>query len=162
MAFVYTTSPFHPNIKCIIFGMMIMALYWFSASPENRNIYIVTALFFISYILMAWYDYIYECNRKLYSGEGGVAAMLDSIFKPQEWDYAAGDDPATPDPDAPEKHPDQRKVYNRYVYLFHILLVAPLLIYVGLRHKTMDPKIYSLVLIMGITALSYHGLRLFI
>jgi len=149
--FTYTTEPFHPNIKCIIFGILIMALYWFSACETNRNVYILIALFFIAYILMAWYDYMYECEQKLYSGHSGINAAFDSIFKPQEWDYNP----------PPEKHPDQRSVYNRYVYLFHLILVAPLLIYIGWYQNKTDPRLYSLLLILGIVAASYHALRFF-
>jgi hypothetical protein len=58
-----------------------------------------------------------------------------------------------------EMAPNQERVYSRYVALFHVVAVAPLLIYVGLRGRNSNPNIFALLLTLGIAALVYHAFR---
>jgi len=53
---------FHLNLKCILFTLMIVGIYWF-APP--RNIYFLIFCLWFPYILMAWYDSIYQCQLGL-------------------------------------------------------------------------------------------------
>src|SRR5689334_11306250 len=78
---IYINQPFAFNLKCVIFGSLLMLFYWFL--PCNRNVYLLPALFIIGYILMAWYDWLYDCSVKLYTGSKGVVGIFDSPFKPQ-------------------------------------------------------------------------------
>ena len=50
--------------------------------------------------------------------------------------------------------------YMQIVYLIHILLVAPILIYVGLKRNMVNVRMFDLLLILGITVLVYHGYKL--
>jgi len=50
---------------------------------------------------------------------------------------------------------------HKNIYLFHILIVAPLLIYLGLcKCKCCNELIKKITLIFGITVLIYHTYRL--
>ena len=40
-------------------------------------------IFVLSYVAMAWYDYKYNCDTKMYSGKNLGANTIDAIFKPQ-------------------------------------------------------------------------------
>lgn len=51
----------------------------------------------------------------------------------------------------------------RHVNLFHFLVFAPLLIYVGyygMNNETVDRRAYIVLLILGILALYFHGQKL--
>ena len=63
--------------------------------------------------------------------------------------------------DSQEMAPDQERVYLRYVSLFHVVAVAPLLIYVGMRGCKSNPNIFALLLTFGLAALIYHAFRVF-
>lgn len=54
-------------------------------------------------------------------------------------------------------------MYNPHlnIYLFHILVVAPLLIYLG-TCKTCNPFIKKLTLIFGLTVLVYHAYKVYL
>ena len=47
------------NIKCIYFTIFIVAIYWFL--PRNK--WFLLLLLYLPYLLMAWYDEIYNCKR---------------------------------------------------------------------------------------------------
>lgn len=57
----YNSAPV-VNWKCIVFTMVLVLGYWF-APPKNK--YILGALLYFPYIIMAWYDYYYICERNL-------------------------------------------------------------------------------------------------
>lgn len=158
---IYINQPFSPNIKCIIYGFWMMSVYWFM--PCEKNVYLLPAIFIMSYIGMSWYDYKYECTNKLYTGSQGIIGVLDSPFKPQRRD----EEPERirnperildPEPGI-ELLPNQEQEYLKRVYAFHVILVAPLLIYLGIKGKESNEKIFGLVLILGVLALTYHGMR---
>jgi hypothetical protein len=157
---IFTDRPFEPNMKCIVFAIIMIIAYLYLVSKEKRNFYIIPLIFVGAYVAMAWYDWLYSCETKMYSGTKGVASLLDSIFKPQR---------RTPEPDIkhdPErqKHllPDQEKAYLNKVYWFHAVAVAPLLLYVGYKGKQADDKLFGVLAGMGGLAALYHTTRIFI
>jgi len=149
---IFVDQPYHPNPKCLLFSAAVMALYWFS--PAKKNKFLMPIIFTVSYIAMAWYDYKYNCDTIMYSGNAIGPNTVDSIFKPQR-----RDDNKT------EKKKnlstDQEAEYLKRVYLFHVIAVAPLLIYVGYKGIDVNPKLYPVVLSLGAMAGVYHGFRMF-
>ena len=149
---IFVDQPYHPNPKCLLFSAAVMALYWFS--PAKKNKFLMPIIFTVSYIAMAWYDYKYNCDTIMYSGNAIGPNTVDSIFKPQR-----RDDKKT------EKKKnlstDQEAEYLKRVYLFHVIAVAPLLIYVGYKGIDVNPKLYPVVLSLGAMAGVYHGFRMF-
>ncbi len=157
---IFTGRPFEPNIKCIVFGTILMLLYlWISSNP---NYYLLPLIFVGAYIAMAWYDYFYNCESHLYSGTGVLGvSTLDSVFKPQRRDSTVGD--------VPEKEEfvlrgrgEQEKAYLQKVYLFHCIVVVPLLAYVGIKGPETPVGVYGAVLGLASIAGLYHGYRLLI
>lgn len=147
---IFVDQPYHPNPKCLLFSTIIMALYWFS--PTNKNTFMLPVLFVVSYVAMAWYDYMYNCDLIMYSGNSIGPNTVDAIFKPQRRD---------------EKHPDKKNLsknqeqeYLHRVYLFHLLAIAPLLLYVGYYGNGANKKVFPVVLAVGAIAAVYHGFRL--
>lgn len=162
---IYESRPFVFNIKCVIFAFLMIGLYWLAvrfANNNKPNYLLFPLIFIISYVALAWYDFSYQCSDKLYSGQYGIAATFDSIFKPQY----RGEEKVTD----PEKKLliDQERVYQRNVYLFHLLLIVPVLAYVGYRlySRTFTndaARDWSVVLsVLAFGALVYHGYRFFV
>lgn len=139
---IYKKGFFAPNPKCIVFGAAVVGYYWYCSKQAGKtNHYLFPLIFLVAYILMAWYDYIYNCDR-MYSGSYGPMAVADSIFKPQYRDNMVD---------------DQQKMYDRNVYLVHAVAIAPLLIYMGMRGIKADPRLFPVLSVLGTGALAYHG-----
>ena len=79
-------TPLYLNLKCIVFSGLLIAIYWMPPwaplrTPADlawkRGITIMLA--FVGYILMAWYDTIYDCNDRL---RPTFLGWLSAPFKP--------------------------------------------------------------------------------
>lgn len=59
-------TPLYLNEKCIIFAGFVLFVFWMP-HPKHWQHQVVLAfiLAMAAYVLMAWYDYIYDCNDKL-------------------------------------------------------------------------------------------------
>lgn len=57
----YTKEPVW-NLKCIVFTILLSAGYWFL---PRRNKWILLALLYFPYLVLAWYDYMYVCERNM-------------------------------------------------------------------------------------------------
>lgn len=55
-----TTPTF--NGKCIVFTLVLATGYWYL---PKRNVYVLISILYLSYLVLAWYDYIYDCQRRL-------------------------------------------------------------------------------------------------
>jgi len=161
---IFVDQPFHPNPKCLLFSAVIMALYWFS--PARKNAYLLPVIFILSYVAMAWYDYMYNCDLIMYSGN--YSGMFTSPFKPQLRREAGGGGGGGSSGGDGENGGGKKKLsknqeqeYLHRVYLFHVLAVVPVLLYVGYYGKKVNAKIFPVVMAMGLMALLYHGFRLF-
>jgi len=51
---------------------------------------------------------------------------------------------------------------NPWVNLIHVALVAPLLVYVGVRGEDTSRPAFELLLLLGFAAIGYHGYYLFV
>lgn len=50
---------------------------------------------------------------------------------------------------------------NTITYIFHLLVVGPLLMYVGYKGRTVESHFFTIILVMAIIAMAYHGNQLF-
>ena len=59
-------TPLYLNEKCIIFAGFVLFVFWMP-HPKHWQHQVVLAfiLAMAAYVLMAWYDYLYDCNDKL-------------------------------------------------------------------------------------------------
>jgi hypothetical protein len=60
------------------------------------------------------------------------------------------------------------KVYSKvkvgksyWIYLLHIIIIAPLLVWVGYKGKNTSRKYFEILLILGFASIGYHGYYLF-
>lgn len=137
---IFKNQPFVMNPKCIIFSLIMLAGYILMG---GRNPIFYFLIFVISYVLMAWYDWFYMCEYKMYSGTNTYGSPT-AIFKPQYREI-----------------PEMEKIYLNKVYAFHFIFVAPLLIYIGINGKDTPKWILQGLGGLGILAGSYHLFRFF-
>jgi hypothetical protein len=58
----YNTTPPAVNMKCIVFTLCLALGYWY-LPPKNK--WILLALLYFPYIILAWYDWWYQCQRNM-------------------------------------------------------------------------------------------------
>jgi len=149
---IFVDQPFHPNPKCIVFSLALMISYWML---PQKNPFMLPLIFVVAYVSMAWYDYMYNCDMKMYGGKYG--GYLSSPFKPQRREE--GETKDTKDKNLLQ---NQEGKYRQKVNLLHILAINPIFIYVGLYGTKTNPAIYPLILGITLITLGYHGMRMFI
>lgn len=69
------------NPKCLVFSAFVLAVYWL---PHPKNYRILAAFFIacLSYVLLAWYDVIYDCKDRL---QPTILGWLWGWAKPPEY-----------------------------------------------------------------------------
>jgi hypothetical protein len=81
-------TPLYLNPKCLVFSAFVLAVYWLP-HPKAFSHRVVAAFLLATaaYILMAWYDVLYDCNDRFGPTLLGWMSMW---FKPaaykQEYD----------------------------------------------------------------------------
>lgn len=46
-----------------------------------------------------------------------------------------------------------------YIYLFHILFVAPFLFYIAYNREDSDPKAFDVLMMVSVGVFAYHGMK---
>jgi len=82
-------TPLYLNLKCIVFSGFLILVYWMPPWAPLTNPYdlawkrgMTILLAFVGYILMAWYDTLYDCNDRL---RPTVLGWLSAPFKPAKY-----------------------------------------------------------------------------
>jgi hypothetical protein len=71
------------NPKCLIFSVAVISVYFLPHPPSlAHTIVMVFLLGMSSYIALAWYDVIFDCNDRL---KPTFLGYLSKPFKPQEY-----------------------------------------------------------------------------
>lgn len=148
---IFPNYPFEVNIKCVIFSIIIIALFFYQ--PPKMNIYWKSfsafLLFVLAYVAMAWYDYIFNCQKlALKKSQNGVTDKL----KPEPHTLSQTDRSKTT--------PEEEDLEWRLINLFHILVTVPLLIYVGINKNESNQLSIILLISAFLFAIVYHGVRL--
>ena len=142
------------NPKCIVFSMIIMMIFLYKPTFKT-NISLGITLFIVfvlSYVAMAWYDAFFDCRiLPLQRGNAGITTKL----KPP---------PHMPEKQKPTtsdklKGEDARK-HKTLIYLMHVILVVPILAYIGIYRKSVNPMTYPILIALAVFTAAYHGLQL--
>jgi hypothetical protein len=73
-------TPLYLNPKCLVFSGFVLAVYWMPhPKPLAHRILTAFMLATLAYVLLAWYDMIYDCNDKL---GPTLLGWLSMPFKP--------------------------------------------------------------------------------
>ena len=152
---IFVRRPFHVNPKCIIISVIAMIFYWIL---PYRNPYVLPLLFVNVYIAIAWYDYLYKCNDKMYSGLNSTMAWAKHQRRIEKKTQI--NTQSTPQKQTEKLSANQESSYKKSVAWFHIIIVAPILLYIGAKKDKVDKRFWIVVLTLGLMGLLYHGLRL--
>lgn len=79
---IFSNYPFEPNIKCIIFTLIIAGGYWYL---PKKNIFILFFLLWLPYVVLAWYDYAYKCQMKMHPTIIPFGRYVFLPFKPPDY-----------------------------------------------------------------------------
>lgn len=76
-------TPLYLNPKCLVFSAFVLAVYWMP-HPTAYAHKIVAAWFLaiLAYVLLAWYDMLYDCTDKF---GPTLIGWLSMPFKPTEY-----------------------------------------------------------------------------
>ena len=76
-------TPLYLNMKCLVFSAAILCVYWLPhPSTLAHRVVMAFLLATSAYILLAWYDILYDCNDRL---KPTLLGWLSKPFKPQEY-----------------------------------------------------------------------------
>ena len=144
--------PFTINIKCVIFSLICIVLFLYK--PEFKNLYILYGTLFIiatlSYVGMAWYDYYFNCD--ILPLKRGKYSWQQYIKPPPHQPKKQLEDTDTSNPTTID---EKRKLY--LIYASHILFIVPLLAYLALYRKNVNPIVYPILGVLSAFTLLYHG-----
>lgn len=76
-------TPLYLNPKCLVFSAFVLAVYWMP-HPKAYAHKIIAAFFLatLAYVLLAWYDMIYDCNDRL---RPTLLGWISMPFKPSHY-----------------------------------------------------------------------------
>ena len=76
-------TPLYLNPKCLVFSGFVLAVYWMP-HPQAYAHKIVAAWFLaiLAYVLLAWYDVLYDCNDQF---KPTLIGWMSMPFKPQHY-----------------------------------------------------------------------------
>lgn len=76
-------TPLYLNIKCLIFSAFVISIYYLPHPiGYAHNFVMIFLLGTASYILLAWYDVLYDANDRL---KPTLLGWLSKSFKPREY-----------------------------------------------------------------------------
>jgi hypothetical protein len=76
-------TPLYLNPKCLVFSAFVLGVYWMPhPTAYAHKVVMAFVLATAAYVLMAWYDVIYDCNDGL---RPTLLGWLSGAFKPGEY-----------------------------------------------------------------------------
>ena len=76
-------TPLYLNPKCLVFSAFVLAVYWLPHPVAlAHRIVMAFLLATLAYVLLAYYDVIYDCNDRL---RPTLLGWLSGWFKPKEY-----------------------------------------------------------------------------
>jgi UDP-N-acetylmuramyl pentapeptide phosphotransferase/UDP-N-acetylglucosamine-1-phosphate transferase len=76
-------TPLYLNPKCLVFSLFVLCVYWLPKPTHWQHQYVMAFLLATSaYILLAWYDVLFDCNDRL---RPTILGWLSAPFKPSEY-----------------------------------------------------------------------------
>jgi hypothetical protein len=76
-------TPLYLNPKCLVFSAFVLVVYWLPHPKAFSHRFVAAFLLATAaYIILAWYDYIYDCTDRL---GPTLLGWLSKPFKPAEY-----------------------------------------------------------------------------
>jgi hypothetical protein len=146
---IFPNYPFVLNPKCVVFSAIIIGLFFYCPPVMDMKLklFIAFLLFVVSYVAMAWYDYKFEC-QKLALRRGTSKYSITQQFKPPTHTKSQTD---------PSKQTKEEAILNaNIIHIYHIFLIAPTLLYIGLKKQNASEYAYLFLIVNLIFAMVYH------
>lgn len=150
---IFPNYPFQINIKCVIFAMIIIGLFFYIPPKLNNywKLFISLILFIVSYVLMAWYDYKFEC-QKLALKRSTSNNSITQPFKPPIHTESQRDSSKATE--------EENHLEEWLIHFYHILIITPLLLYIGLNKNKTKVNMFMFLIVNICFAIAYHIQRL--
>lgn len=104
-------TPLYLNPKCLVFSAFVLGVYWLPHPKAFAHKILMAFLLATSaYIILAWYDVLFDCNDRL---KPTLLGWLSKPFKPKEYS------------DAYDKLPMK---YQKIIRTFDIVVLSILMI----------------------------------
>jgi len=79
-------TPLYLNPKCLVFSAFVLGIYWLPHPKAFAHQILMGFLLATSaYIILAWYDVLFDCNDRL---KPTLLGWLSKPFKPKEYSDA--------------------------------------------------------------------------
>jgi hypothetical protein len=79
-------TPLYLNPKCLVFSAFVLCVYWLPHPKALAHQILMGFLLATSaYIILAWYDVLFDCNDRL---KPTLLGWLSKPFKPKEYSDA--------------------------------------------------------------------------
>jgi UDP-N-acetylmuramyl pentapeptide phosphotransferase/UDP-N-acetylglucosamine-1-phosphate transferase len=76
-------TPLALNPKCLVFSAFVLFVYWMPhPGPYSHRVVVAFLLATVSYVLLAWYDMIFDCNDQL---KPTILGWMSMPFKPPQY-----------------------------------------------------------------------------
>lgn len=59
---IFPGYPFKPNVKCVVGSFLLAGGYWYL---PPKNLWVLGTILWATYLLIAWYDYAYQCQDRM-------------------------------------------------------------------------------------------------
>ena len=148
---LFPNYPFELNIKCVIFSVIIIGLFFYCPPKMNIgwNIFISFILFVVAYVAMAWYDYKFECMKLAL--KRGSKGGITTLFKPE---------PHTESQTNSSKDTkDDRQLTMALTNIYHLFIITPLVIYIGVYGDKSNQNAIVVLIANLAFAILYHSVR---
>ena len=143
-------QPFVLNVKCIIFSLIIIAIFLVNPSSVVKNrliaVPVLFGIFVAAYVSMAWYDYYYNCTiLPLRKGKYGITGLMKPEAHEPEKQYKGK-----------MNHVEMHR-HHITLYILHLLVIVPLISYIAFYHKRASPMSFILLGALAVYTVAYHG-----
>ena len=118
---IFPGRPFEPNIKCIIFSLVLAAGYWYL---PPKKLWILVFLLWFPYIVLAWYDWSYGCQSKIGPSPVPFGRYIWVPFKPKGYQE-----------EVKNLSPEQKALWDRVDHVAGWSIIVGALGYYLLRKK---------------------------
>jgi hypothetical protein len=150
---IYPNYPFQINIKCVIFAMIIIGLFFYI--PPKMNMYwkmfVSLVLFVVSYVSMAWYDYKFECQKLALKRSTSDYSLTQPLKPPIHTETQHDSSKATK---------EENRLEEYLIHYYHLFIITPLLLYIGANKNKTENSVYIFLIVNICFAIAYHVQRL--
>ena len=145
--------PFVVNEKGMRLSLIGSALFLYKPQFQNQYLLYLTLfiIFVVAYVAMAWYDYYFNCD--IVPLKRGTRSFT-RLFKPD----AHFPEKQEKDKDTPL---DNKRRYF-LISVMHLALIAPLLGYIAIYRKQINPITYPILGVLALFTAGYHGGKILI